>query len=104
MRANCSTAYPWRNDAPPASEIGTFPQNTPPYCCYYYTFLSLLGTTTTLDDRWKMKFTCNTKDIASAVGAASKVVNAHTTVPILSNVLLASRGRKDRGRAAPISS
>ena len=35
-----------------------------------------------------MKFTCNTKDIAAAVGAASKVVNAHTTVPILSNVLL----------------
>jgi DNA polymerase-3 subunit beta len=35
-----------------------------------------------------MKFTCNTKDIAVAVGAASKVVNAHTTVPILSNVLL----------------
>ena len=35
-----------------------------------------------------MKFTCSTKDIASAVGAASKIVNAHTTVPILSNVLL----------------
>jgi DNA polymerase III subunit beta len=41
-----------------------------------------------------MKFTCNTKDIATAVGAASKVVNAHTTVPILSNVLLQS----DEGR------
>ena len=37
-----------------------------------------------------MKFTCSTKDIASAVGAASKVVNAHTTVPILSNVLLSA--------------
>jgi DNA polymerase-3 subunit beta len=35
-----------------------------------------------------VKFTCSTKDIASAVGAASKIVNAHTTVPILSNVLL----------------
>ncbi len=35
-----------------------------------------------------MKFTCSTKDIASAVGAASKIVNAHTTVPILSNILL----------------
>jgi DNA polymerase-3 subunit beta len=35
-----------------------------------------------------VKFTCSTKDIAGAVGAASKVVNAHTTVPILSNVLL----------------
>jgi DNA polymerase III sliding clamp (beta) subunit (PCNA family) len=35
-----------------------------------------------------VKFSCSTKDIASAVGAASKVVNAHTTVPILSNVLL----------------
>ncbi len=36
----------------------------------------------------ELKFTCSTKDIASAVGAASKIVNAHTTVPILSNVLL----------------
>jgi len=35
-----------------------------------------------------VKFSCSTKDIAAAVGAASKVVNAHTTVPILSNVLL----------------
>jgi DNA polymerase-3 subunit beta len=35
-----------------------------------------------------VKFTCSTKDIAGAVNAASKVVNAHTTVPILSNVLL----------------
>ncbi len=35
-----------------------------------------------------MKFTCNSKDIAAAVGAASKIVNTHTTVPILSNVLL----------------
>ncbi|MGA8534022.1 MAG: DNA polymerase III subunit beta [Candidatus Tumulicola sp.] len=43
-----------------------------------------------------MKFTCNTKDIATAVGAASKVVNAHTTVPILSNVLL----QADDGRIA----
>ena len=41
-----------------------------------------------------MKFTCNTKDIAAAVGAASKVVNAHTTVPILSNVLLEADGGK----------
>jgi len=38
-----------------------------------------------------MKVICSTKDIASAVGAASKVVNAHTTVPILSNVLLQAR-------------
>ena len=37
-----------------------------------------------------MRFTCNTKDIAAAVGAASKVVNTHSTVPILSNVLLHS--------------
>jgi DNA polymerase III subunit beta len=43
-----------------------------------------------------MKFNCNTKDIASAVGAASKVVNQHTTVPILSNVLL----QADDGRIA----
>ncbi|MDE2572712.1 MAG: DNA polymerase III subunit beta [bacterium] len=41
-----------------------------------------------------MKFTCSTKDIAQAVGAASKVINAHSTVPILSNVLLAA----DAGR------
>jgi DNA polymerase-3 subunit beta len=38
-----------------------------------------------------VKFTCSTKDIASAVGAASKIVNAHTTVPILSNVLLTAQ-------------
>jgi DNA polymerase-3 subunit beta len=43
-----------------------------------------------------MKFTCSTKDIAGAVGAASKVVNAHTTVPILANVLL----QADDGRIA----
>lgn len=35
-----------------------------------------------------MKFTCSTKDIATAVGAASKIVNGHTTVPILANVLV----------------
>ena len=43
-----------------------------------------------------MKFNCNTKDISAAVGAASKVVNAHTTVPILSNVLL----QADEGKIA----
>lgn len=37
-----------------------------------------------------MKFTCNAKDIAGAVATASKVVNAHTTVPILNNVLVAA--------------
>lgn len=41
-----------------------------------------------------MRFACTTKDIATAVGAASKVVNAHTTVPILSNVLLQAEGEK----------
>lgn len=41
-----------------------------------------------------VKFSCNAKDIAGAVAAASKVVNAHTTMPILGNVLLkASHGR-----------
>ncbi|MBV8245343.1 MAG: DNA polymerase III subunit beta [Candidatus Eremiobacteraeota bacterium] len=49
-----------------------------------------------------MKFTCNTKDIASAVGAASKVVNAHTTVPILSNVLLQADGGKIAVRATDL--
>ena len=49
-----------------------------------------------------MKFTCSTKDIASAVGAASKVVNAHTTVPILSNVLLSSEPEKVRVRATDL--
>lgn len=38
-----------------------------------------------------MKFTCNSRDIAGAVAAASKVVNAHTTMPILSHVLLTAR-------------
>ena len=49
-----------------------------------------------------MKFTCNTKDISAAVGAASKVVNAHTTVPILSNVLLTANGDKISVRATDL--
>ncbi|HET7814125.1 MAG TPA: DNA polymerase III subunit beta [Candidatus Baltobacteraceae bacterium] len=49
-----------------------------------------------------MKFTCNTKDIAGAVGAASKVVNAHTTVPILSNVLLSAEEGKIAVRATDL--
>ncbi|MBV9271986.1 MAG: DNA polymerase III subunit beta [Candidatus Eremiobacteraeota bacterium] len=49
-----------------------------------------------------MKFTCNTKDIAGAVGAASKVVNAHTTVPILSNVLLEAADGKISVRATDL--
>ena len=60
------------------------------------------GERTTHDDRWNMKFTCNTKDIASAVGAASKVVNAHTTVPILSNVLLQAEDGKIAVRATDL--
>jgi DNA polymerase-3 subunit beta len=49
-----------------------------------------------------MKFSCTTKDIATAVGAASKVVNAHTTVPILSNVLLAADDGKIAVRATDL--
>ena len=49
-----------------------------------------------------MKFSCSTKDIASAVGAASKVVNAHTTVPILSNVLLTATDNAIRVRATDL--
>jgi DNA polymerase-3 subunit beta len=49
-----------------------------------------------------LKFTCSTKDIASAVGAASKVVNAHTTVPILSNVLLTAGDDGIRVRATDL--
>ena len=49
-----------------------------------------------------MKFSCSTKDIASAVGAASKVVNAHTTVPILSNVLLTAGDDSIRVRATDL--
>lgn len=49
-----------------------------------------------------MKFSCNTKDIAAAVGAASKVVNAHTTVPILSNVLLSTDDDSIRVRATDL--
>jgi DNA polymerase III subunit beta len=49
-----------------------------------------------------VKFTCSTKDIASAVGAASKVVNAHTTVPILSNVLLTADDGGIRVRATDL--
>jgi len=49
-----------------------------------------------------MKFTCATKDITAAVGAASKVVNAHTTVPVLSNVLLQADGGKIAVRATDL--
>ncbi len=49
-----------------------------------------------------MKFTCSTKDIAGAVGAASKVVNSHTTVPILSNVLLTTSDDAIRVRATDL--
>jgi DNA polymerase-3 subunit beta len=49
-----------------------------------------------------VKFTCSTKDIASAVGAASKIVNAHTTVPILSNVLLTADAEGIRVRATDL--
>ncbi len=49
-----------------------------------------------------MKFSCNTKDIAAAVGAASKVVNVHTTVPILSNILLAAEDGKIAVRATDL--
>ena len=49
-----------------------------------------------------MKFSCNTKDIAGAVGAASKVVNAHSTVPILSNVLLTAQDGKIAVRATDL--
>lgn len=49
-----------------------------------------------------MKFTCTTKDIAAAVGAASKVVNAHTTVPVLSNVLLQGDGERIAVRATDL--
>jgi DNA polymerase-3 subunit beta len=49
-----------------------------------------------------VKFSCSTRDIASAVGAASKVVNAHTTVPILSNVLLTAGDNTIRVRATDL--
>jgi len=49
-----------------------------------------------------VKFSCSTKDIGTAVGAASKVVNAHTTVPILSNVLLSADGAAIRVRATDL--
>jgi DNA polymerase-3 subunit beta len=49
-----------------------------------------------------MKFSCSTKDIASAVGAASKIVNAHSTVPILSNVLLSAGDDVIRVRATDL--
>lgn len=49
-----------------------------------------------------MKFSCSTKDISGAVGSASKVVNAHTTVPILSNVLLTADGDQIRVRATDL--
>src|ERR1700729_500287 len=49
-----------------------------------------------------MRFTCTTKDIAAAVVAASKVVHAHTPVPILSNVLLQADDGKIAVRATDL--
>jgi DNA polymerase-3 subunit beta len=49
-----------------------------------------------------MKFTCNAKDIAGAVAVASKVVNAHTTVPILNNVLVSARAGRVSVRATDL--
>ena len=49
-----------------------------------------------------MKFTCNAKDIAAAVSTASKVVNAHTTVPILNNVLVAAKSGRVSVRATDL--
>jgi len=49
-----------------------------------------------------VKFTCSTKDIAAAVSAASKIVNAHSTVPILSNVLLTATDDSIRVRATDL--
>jgi DNA polymerase-3 subunit beta len=49
-----------------------------------------------------MKFTCNAKDMASAVTSASRVVNTHTTVPILANVLLDAKAGRVRVRATDL--
>ncbi|MBC5824560.1 MAG: DNA polymerase III subunit beta [Candidatus Eremiobacteraeota bacterium] len=49
-----------------------------------------------------MKFTCNSKDIAGAVTAASKVVNAHSTMPILGNVLLSAKDGRVAVRATDL--
>ena len=84
-----------------SKQKGTSSQNTPPYCCYGYIYI-FTTKRRFARERWKMKFTCNTKDIASAVGAASKVVNAHTTVPILSNVLLQADDGKIAVRATDL--
>ncbi len=49
-----------------------------------------------------MKFTCTTKEIAAAVAAASKVVNVHTTVPVLSNILFTTQDGKIAVRATDL--
>ena len=49
-----------------------------------------------------MKFSCSTKDIAGAVGAASKIVPSHSTVPILGNVLLTATDDAIRVRATDL--
>jgi DNA polymerase III subunit beta len=49
-----------------------------------------------------MKFSCNAKDIAGAVAVASKVVNAHTTVPILNNVLVTAKSGRVSVRATDL--
>ena len=49
-----------------------------------------------------MKFQCEAKAIAGAVTAASKVVNAHTTVPILNNVLVSAQGDRVSVRATDL--
>jgi DNA polymerase III subunit beta len=50
----------------------------------------------------RVRFSCNTKEIAGAVGTASKVVNGHTTVPILSNVLLTAGNKSIRVRTTDL--
>jgi DNA polymerase-3 subunit beta len=49
-----------------------------------------------------VKFTCSTKDIAFAVNAVSKVVNGHTSVPILSNVLVMAEAGTIKVRATDL--
>ncbi len=95
------TAFP---AAEAASRLGLrgFPQFLPHYYDYYDVLYNDRETDGARDGSGYVKFSCSTKDIAGAVGAASKVVNAHTTVPILSNVLLTASDSTIRVRATDL--
>jgi DNA polymerase-3 subunit beta len=103
----CRTGSLLRTGCPafePASylDLRGSPQFQPHYYDYDEVLYKRKERDGSCDGSGYVKFSCSTKDIAGAVGAASKVVNAHTTVPILSNVLLTATDDSIRVRATDL--